>query len=179
MVWLRRVVFWGQWVAAILLPLWLFAAPGAFNPGWMALLAFFTGPVVFTVILLCAIVTTTARPVRTSRTAPPWFSVFSLAFWTSILLWGAATEGVGDGMPYTPLLAGWGAGEPVYQAISGLSLCSALLCGALMLAAAVTERGSRAPSVRVVVAPSVPLAERRRLQADADAASVRVEDDTR
>lgn len=96
---LGRFVFVAQWVAVIVLPIWV--ALGRYvvgdQPGWFSVLfLFFGAPLMALVLLIAPIVCVSSRSIRRARAVPFGFAVASVALWVLVLLASAFIVDAGD-----------------------------------------------------------------------------------
>jgi hypothetical protein len=141
----RRIVFFAQWPAAVLAPIWLFIAPGAFQPGWSAVLALITGPLLFIVMIVPAIICVSARTVRRSGMAPAVYAVLVVLLWIAVLVFGLAFPGSSDVKAYPSFLEGAGASADTADAVA--AVCTLAVIGL---------------SIGIIVAASVGAAQARK-----------------
>jgi hypothetical protein len=91
---IRRSVFLAQFVAAIVLPLWLLIGRGLLvdGPGWDLVLLLVLAPVLSVLMLVTSALTWARKSVRDAR-AVSWLDVGLLgALWVSIALAGAVAQ---------------------------------------------------------------------------------------
>ena len=134
----RRIVFFAQWPAAFLAPIWLLVAPGAFQPGWAAVLATLTAPLLFLITIVPPIICVCVGNVRRSRMAPAAYSVLVAAMWVAVVVFGISFPGASDVRSYPSLIEHAGVSSDAADSIATVSILAMIgLSVAIIVAAAV------------------------------------------
>lgn len=131
-----RVVYVGQWIAAIVLPAWFFFGRGLVGaeiglPLW-ALLVY--GIVVVAVFLVPSVITLFDREVRGEGATRLGYSVASWVLWIAVLLAALVVPDQADGAPLDSALTAWTDDALTQQASDVIFVVLAGLIGLAYLA---------------------------------------------
>ena len=131
-----RIVFVGQWIAAIILPIWFFFGRGLVGaeiglPLW-ALLVY--GVVVVAVLLVPPVITLFDGEVRRERSTRLGYTVASGILWIAVLLAALVVTDQADGAPLDSALSAWTDDALTQQASDVIFVVLAGLIGLAYLA---------------------------------------------
>jgi hypothetical protein len=106
-VW-RQIVYGGQWLPTVLLPVWWFAAPGSFQPGWAAILMVFLAPLMFLMSLVPTLISSLNRANRAAGTVPSAYAITCIALWVLAFVFPATIDGASDAETFPSIASSMG-----------------------------------------------------------------------
>lgn len=135
-----RFVFIAQWVAAVLLPLFVFLGRGLVGAqmGWMAVLGIVYGLFVIVVLLVPPVMTLFDRTVRRQKTTRFAYDISSFVLWGALLIAGLTIPDAGDGGPVDTALTVWTGGAIDNDASTFIFGMAGIVIGLAYLATFVT-----------------------------------------
>ena len=147
----RRIVFVAQWFAAALLPVWWFVQPGAFNPGWAAVLMLFVAPILLVLLIVSSLVAVLARPGKPVAAVSGGYAIAAPLSWLFAFLLPLAMEGASDARSYPSAFELLGMPSAVAGALAGVFGILFLLgwIASLALCAVPRAAAGTAPAVAV------------------------------
>jgi len=138
----RRVMYWLQWFALVLIPIITVAQ----SSGWEALFAIGASVVGFLAMLTTALISTLATDLRARRTVPPVYAVLSVILWAVALIYPLTLQHSSDSSSSPSTLERLGVPELADAAATDLT---AILCVGLWIASFVAvlarDRNVRTP----------------------------------
>jgi predicted RND superfamily exporter protein len=134
-----RFVFIGQWVAAVLLPVFFFLGRGLVGAelGWMAIIGIVYGLLVVAILLLPPIMTLFDRTVRRQKQTRLAYDVATFVLWAAFLVAALSVPDSGDSGHLDSALTRWTGGAITYEASSGIFAVAAFVVGLAYLATVV------------------------------------------
>lgn len=146
-----RFVFVAQWVAAVLLPAFVFLGRGLVGAeiGWLSVFGLVYGPIVLLVLLMPPILTLFDREARRARATRVAYDVASAILWLALLVVGLTIPDAGDGGELNTVFMTWfgmpASTSTVFFAVAGTVAALAWLA-AVVLAIMGVARGREAAS---------------------------------
>ena len=138
----RRVFYYWQFIAVLVLPAWLLVGASVFGGGgWDVVGSFFTGLVIGVSLLGVSLIFFARGEVRSTRTVS-WADVGVLTLWHGLIIAMGFTYGVAPGLAALVILVGLGA---FWFAIWELVVAARRSMRAMMLLVEETARGPVSP----------------------------------
>jgi hypothetical protein len=134
-----RFVFIGQWVAAVLLPVFFFLGRGLVGAelGWMALVGIVYGLLVVAVLLVPPVMTLFDRTVRRQKTTRLAYDIATFVLWAAFILAALSVPDSGDSGHLDSALTRWTGGAITYEASSMVFAVAGFVLGLAYLATVV------------------------------------------
>jgi predicted RND superfamily exporter protein len=134
-----RFVFIGQWVAAVLLPVFFFLGRGLVGAelGWMAIIGIVYGLLVVAVLLVPPIMTLFDRTVRRRKATRVGYDIATFVLWAAFILAALSVPDSGDSGHLDSALTRWTGGAITYEASSMVFTVAAFVLGLAFLATVV------------------------------------------
>jgi len=149
-VFVRRVFYYWQFSAVLVLPAWLLVGASVYGSGgWDVVGSFFTGLVVGVGLLAVSLIFFARKEVRSTRTVS-WADVGILTLWHALIVAMGFTYGVAPGLAALVILVGLGA---FWFAIWELVDAARRSMRAMMLLVDETARG---PGFPPTIPPTLP-----------------------
>ena len=146
----RRVSYYWQFIAVLVLPAWLLVGASVYGSGgWDVVGSFFTGLVVGVSLLAVSLIFFARSEVRSTRTVS-WADVGVLTLWHGLIVAMGFTYGVAPGLAALVILVGLGA---FWFAIWELVDAARRSMRAMML---LVEETARGPMVPPTMPPTLP-----------------------